>query len=369
MEIKYKVCKCCNRILPDTTDYYNKNGKYTRNICKDCISKRTKETYYKNKDKFTDNEIEYSCEKICAVCNRSLPYSYKYFPVDKGKKTGLRNICRECDPKYKGGFLSDDYHPPRKWLDEDNDIFIKYYRTMTCADFQGKYFPNDSIESIMHHADFLGVTGKNQDVINEGRSITGKKVSIALSGVCFSDEHKKSLSISKINYFKTHKSWLRGDKSPFWKGGISSISNYLRTKISDWKRISMEYCHFTCVVCNDVFHNVHHVIPFNKILNDVFKNTGIDIRQDISDYSEEEIKILQCELIRLHDKYGYGACINERIHTLFHNEYGRIDFDEFDFLDFIYRIDCGEYDKWFEENNLQIKINYDYVEYLENILQ
>ena len=40
----------------------------------------------------------------------------------------------------------------------------------------------------------------------------------------------------------------------------------------------------------------------------------------------------------------------------------------FDFLDFIYRIDIGEFDSWFEENNLKIDINYDYVDYLESTL-
>lgn len=43
-------------------------------------------------------------------------------------------------------------------------------------------------------------------------------------------------------------------------------------------------------------------------------------------------------------------------------------FPPFDFLDFLYRIDIGEFDNWFDENNLKININYEYVEYLESTL-
>ena len=66
--------------------------------------------------------------------------------------------------------------------------------------------------------------------------------------------------------------------------------------------------------------------------------------------------------------YGYGACINKEVHKLFHDNYGHTKFSPFDFLDFLYRIDVGEFDTWFKENNLKININYEYVEYLESTL-
>lgn len=66
--------------------------------------------------------------------------------------------------------------------------------------------------------------------------------------------------------------------------------------------------------------------------------------------------------------YGYGACINKEVHKLFHDNYGYTKFSPFDFLDFLYRIDVGEFDAWFKENNLKININYEYVEYLESTL-
>lgn len=38
---------------------------------------------------------------FCKKCGRELPHTSMYFPTDKGCKTGLRYICRECNDHYK----------------------------------------------------------------------------------------------------------------------------------------------------------------------------------------------------------------------------------------------------------------------------
>ena len=70
----------------------------------------------------------------------------------------------------------------------------------------------------------------------------------------------------------------------------------------------------------------------------------------------------------LHSEYGYGACLTTEVHQLFHDNYGYKNFSPFDFLDFAYRIDIGEFDNWFEEKNIPININYEYIDYLESTL-
>jgi len=69
----------------------------------------------------------------------------------------------------------------------------------------------------------------------------------------------------------------------------------------------------------------------------------------------------------MHILYGFGACLKKEIHKLFHDNYGYTSITQYDFLDFIYRIDSGEFDKWFIDNNIPININYNYVDYLEKI--
>ena len=60
--------------------------------------------------------------------------------------------------------------------------------------------------------------------------------------------------------------------------------------------------------------------------------------------------------------------MTKEIHKLFHDNYGYKDFTAHDFLDFVYRIDIGEFDNWFVKNNIPIKINYEYIDYLEGTL-
>ena len=60
--------------------------------------------------------------------------------------------------------------------------------------------------------------------------------------------------------------------------------------------------------------------------------------------------------------------MTKEVHKLFHDNYGYKDFTAYDFLDFAYRVNNGEFDNWFIKNNIPININYDYIEYLESTL-
>ena len=85
-------------------------------------------------------------------------------------------------------------------------------------------------------------------------------------------------------------------------------------------------------------------------------------------YTEEEFDTLTDTLKYLHNEYGLGACVTKEVHKLFHDNYGYKDFTAYDFLDFVYRVNNGEFDNWFDKNNIPINININYIEYLESTL-
>ena len=130
----------------------------------------------------------------------------------------------------------------------------------------------------------------------------------------------------------------------------------------------MEFCNYKCVITGGGFDNIHHTTAFRDIVDEVFKTTGVEVKQQVCDYTKEDFEELRSTLKYLHVLYGYGACVNKKVHKLFHDNYGYKNFSPFDFLDFLYRIDFGKFDDWFTENNLKININYEYVEYLESTL-
>lgn len=401
-DAEYRTCTCCKKTYPNTEEYFGKNNGDGRNsVCKTCVSKKNKEKRELLKQRFASNEIEYGDEKICKKCGRSLPNSYKYFPVDKCCKTGLRNICRECDTKY-GGFLSEDYEPNKLWTSEEDEIIITYYKDYTGKELQEKFFPDRTVRAIESRGSILGVSGKSDETYWRGRQSQAEIISNLMTGRTLSDESRQKMSETKKEYYKTHISWwlgkkrseeqcrqisermkgkwagdnnprhknpLIGSENGRWKGGINSTYVELRSETKDWQSESMKFCNYRCVISGGEFNNIHHIVSFRDIVDEVFIITGIEIRKTVSDYPEEEFDVLRLKTHELHDYYGYGACIQKDIHKLYHDEYGYTKFDPYSFLDFIYRIDCGDYNDWFKDHHLCIDINYNYVEYLEYVLQ
>ena len=389
--MEQKICTQCKRELPANTDYYFMKLGKLNNRCKECCGRH-----------FTNNLTHIPKEgyAFCKKCDRELPHTMQYFPEDKTCKTGLRYVCRECNPSY-GRFLNDGEEPHRAWTDDEKKLLKKVYKNYTGRELQIKYFQNRSIRSLESMADIMGISGKTDETKQRARKFSSEIVSKKLKGRDLGQEWRDKISATKKEYYKTHDSWWKGkkrspeqckaisermkgkwagDKNPRhinplngelngrWKGGILDTYVELRSDIKDWFNESMEFCGYKCVITNGEFDNVHHTTAFRDIVDQVFEITGVEVKPKVCDYSTDDFDELRSTLKELHSIYGYGACINKEVHKLFHDNYGYTKFSPFDFLDFIYRIDIGEFDSWFEENNLKIDINYDYVDYLESTL-
>ena len=389
--MEQKICTQCKRELPANTDYYFMKLGKLNNRCKECCGRH-----------FTNHLTHIPKEgyAFCKKCDRELPHTMQYFPEDKTCKTGLRYVCRECNPSY-GRFLNDGEEPHRAWTDDEKKLLKKVYKKYTGRELQIKYFQNRSIRSLESMADIMGISGKTEETKQRARKFSSEIVSQKLKGRDLGQEWRDKISATKKEYYKTHDSWWKGkkrspeqckaisermkgkwagDKNPRhinplngelngrWKGGILDTYVELRSDTKDWFNESMEFCGYKCVITNGEFDNVHHTTAFRDIVDQVFEITGVEVKPKVCDYSTDDFDELRSTLKELHSIYGYGACINKEVHKLFHDNYGYTKFSPFDFLDFIYRIDIGEFDSWFEENNLKIDINYDYVDYLESTL-
>ena len=386
-----KICTQCGRELPANTDYFFMRLGSLNNRCKECCGRK-----FTNKLTHVPKEGYVFCKK----CDRELPHTFQYFPEDKSCKTGLRYVCRECNPSY-GRFLRDDEYPHRAWSDEEKELLKKVYKEYSGAELQIKYFPMRSIRSIESMADVLGILGKTDETKHRIRHFVSAIVAEKLRGRDLGQEWRDKISATKKEYFKTHDGYwkgrkrspeqcqmisarmkgkwagdknprhinpLNGEKNGRWKGGILDTYTELRSNTKDWFNRSMEFCNYKCVITGGEFNNVHHTTAFRKIVDETFEITGIQVCKSVSDYPEGQFDLLRLTLKNLHAEYGYGACINKEVHKLFHDNYGYVKFSPYDFLDFIYRVDIGEFDKWFEEHQLKVQLNYEYVDYLESTL-
>lgn len=404
-DAKTKICTCCHKELPNTHEYFNYASKKKGTLSATCKECSRLKNINRNKIKRESNahlifkSLFYEGTKICSKCKRDLPNNYLYFVPDKTCKTGLRNICRECSSSHKH-FLSEEYIPIQKWSIDELQILKNNYSKYTNEELHDKFFPNRSIRSIESQANVMGYSGKDIDTLNRSHAQQAEKISVLFKGRIMSEEMKQRLSKTKKEYYKTHESsWkgrivseeekekirLRvkgrwsGNKNPRhinplngkdngrWKGGILSLKTEFRSRISDWKNASMSFCNYKSVVTGKNFDHIHHTTSFTNILEECLKNTNIQIKSKIGDYTDEELILLEKEIQKLHIVYGYGACIEKNIHKLFHDNYGYTNFSPENFVEFLNDIDIGKYNKWFQSNNIEININYNYLSYLTTL--
>ena len=333
-------------------------------------------------------DIFYEGTRHCKKCHRDLPNNSLYFPYDKTCKDKLRNVCRECNPKYKH-FLNINHKAKEKWTDEDLKLLKSIYKDYTNNEIQEKYFPNRTLKSLESISSKYGFNHKSEDTLKRSAMIGAKNNPHCKPGWKFTDEQKKHASIAQTKRYENpaereiarqnaiargawvgdkhpiHINPLYGEKNGRWKGGSSELIEQLRRDILDWKKASSEFCDYKCIFTGGRFQNIHHIISFNSLLDKALEITGIDRRSKISDYSNVEYNNLKSCLISLHNDTLYGACLCKELHELFHKEYTYYDSTLNDFADFTKRIVDGYYDEYFDENNLDKNINYKFIEYLE----
>jgi hypothetical protein len=138
-----------------------------------------------------------------------------------------------------------------------------------------------------------------------------------------------------------------GENHYLWKSGITPISNYLRGQITGWKKKSMEACNYKCVITNERFDVIHHLHSFNSICIEVFKELNLEVKNIVSDYTEDELNLITEKVISLHDKYPLGVCLVDKVHKLFHNLYGTGGNTPEQFIDFQVRWSKGEFENLF----------------------
>ncbi len=115
---------------------------------------------------------------------------------------------------------------------------------------------------------------------------------------------------------------ISGANHYMWKGGTTAIRNHFQMQLLDWKKESMKHHDYKCVLTGSKNFEIHHLYGFDKIIEEVFELSKLVIHQKIGDYTQDELNILDKNLLKLHDKYGFGICLDSEIHKEFHQKYG-----------------------------------------------
>jgi hypothetical protein len=94
------------------------------------------------------------------------------------------------------------------------------------------------------------------------------KLSNLHKGKPLSEEHRIKISLGQKGRIG-----LKGDKNPFWKGGVSSLKNLIRSsvKYKEWRSKVFERDNWTCQTCKtrgNIDIEAHHRKSFNKLLRE-----------------------------------------------------------------------------------------------------
>ncbi len=136
---------------------------------------------------------------------------------------------------------------------------------------------------------------------------------------------------------------VTGEHHYNWKGGISDIQEYLRGKLSSWKLDILKLHDYKCNLNKrkqDL--EVHHLTSMKRIINDALNNTDLKLKSKISDYTNDELNLLEKEVLSLHN-LSTGVPLRKKYHLLFHKLYGYHDTTPDDYKEFKIRFNMGEF--------------------------
>jgi hypothetical protein len=141
------------------------------------------------------------------------------------------------------------------------------------------------------------------------------------------------------------KKQISGENHYRWQGGISPLSQYLRGKINQWKFDSMKHYDFKCFLTGKETNLiVHHIKPFRILVRETLNEAQLPLYENISKYTDQELKIITDICIKKHYESGFGVCLNSDVHNIFHDNYSVFHFTETDFYDFVERYNNGEFE-------------------------
>lgn len=156
-----------------------------------------------------------------------------------------------------------------------------------------------------------------------------------LEYICLNHKQHGVQTISYANFNEGHGCYYcgrermtdgqKGEKSHFWRGGITPLSVFMRDKTVKWKIDSLEFYQFKCVITGKQDRNldVHHTYSFSDILKETLNELNLPTYYEINNYTEIQLNLIEKLLINKHYKYGLGVPLLHDVHNEFHRIYGK----------------------------------------------
>ena len=346
-------------------------------------------TYYKDKFMCKVEDLKNSSEKkisyICDYCDDEYETSYKNYK--KGKLSVIqKDACPHCavkksheirDKKGNKTIATSSYNKEKqiiflsklhKSLSDKNYLLLPYVYTE--AKQKMMYICKEHKNLGIQIADAFNLSKETQQCkgciydhasktrgfdFDDAKSIIEESGQNKLLSTTYTRANDRNLSISCALCGKPYTTSLQkyqsnhqticpfcrkkisfGENSAHWKGGVSSLNSFLRRSIRQWKINFLKAADYKCDISNKHgYLEVHHLYKnFKDIVSETLMLTHLDLRENISEYSQNELKLLAKTCLDLHYKYGLGVCILREYHLDFHTFYGHFNNTPEQYFDF-----------------------------------
>ena len=160
-------------------------------------------------------------------------------------------------------------------------------------------------------------------------------------------EQWKDEDFRKVQSEKAKERWQ--DEEMKWKmhykGGITPISQHLRHLNSQWFEDCKQKANYTCQLTGKHGGNLHthHLKAFSTIVIEAHDLHNIQIKDQVKDYTQEELKLLEEYVGSWHKDNSNAVVLSKDVHKLFHSLYGCGENTPEQFEEFRERYIAGEF--------------------------
>lgn len=303
-----------------STEYFNSKTKmlFRCNICG--------ENFERSFDALKQVKIYYCCPK----CGRKYSGGARY-------KDTIENVIRylkENDTEHECTLLSTEYKNSREFLN---------FKCNVCGNTFKRSFSNVKAASYFCCPKCGQLRGSKMKLYSEDyvRDYIKEHSGYTMIGPYNTGSHPVRCRCSKGHEFDLYFSEyifngrgckkcadLENSGSNHWNwngGGHQETLDMLRHVIKPWKRECLAKANYVCDISGKNSSNlvVHHAsMNFRELVDIASGNTGIPLLNHASEYSEEDRKKLEAEVIRLHNSVEW-VVIDKEYHEEFHKIYGK----------------------------------------------
>lgn len=207
----------------------------------------------------------------------------------------------------------------RKWTEEEIEIVKNNYSICDIDDMR-LLLPNRSKNAIILMANKLGILSFNKVNL----AWTEQEEQYIRDN--WELEPDRVMAI-KLNRTPRSVQWRRLELELYRRdmnsNTYTSLSKYLRGKNQKWKNDSMKNCNYKCVLTGSKDFEIHHLYSVSNMVEDVFVKNNLTYKENLSDYTDEELSFILNKFLETQGDYPLGECVDKRLHILFHSLYGQ----------------------------------------------